>query len=429
MNQRTEKRYEKVFRNPTWMLIAAFGTYFCMYGFRKPYTAATYSGSSFWGIDYKFLIIIAQTIGYVVAKWAGIKIVSEIKPNRRIAALLILIFLAELSLLSFGLIPRPWNIISMLLNGLFLGMVFGLVIGFLEGRQSSEALLAGLCTSFIVSDGASKSVGTLLLNMGVTENWMPFFAGGVFVIPTLIFIAMLSRVPKPSIADVTSRSERLPMQKSDRWNFFLKFAPGLSGIIIIYLFATLMRSVRADFAPEIWHGLGYPQTPAVFTQSELIVSFFILIINGLVIFIPKHLRALQFSLLSAIGGFTIVLIALLGLQHGMDKFLFMVLIGLGVYLPYVAVHTTIFERLIAITKERANIGFLMYLSDSVGYTGYVMLMLFKYTLPAGTSILNIFLTMCFYLGLTGGLITLLCFFYFKAKLKQADKYQIAVPAA
>ena len=427
MNQRAETRFEKVFRNPTWMLIAAFGTYFCMYGFRKPYTAATYSGSSFWGIDYKFLIIIAQTIGYVAAKWAGIKIVSEIKPNRRIAALLILIFLAELSLLSFGLVPRPWNIISMFLNGLFLGMVFGLVIGFLEGRQSSEALLAGLCTSFIVSDGASKSVGTVLLNIGVTENWMPFVAGGVFVVPTLIFIAMLSRVPKPSIADVTSRSERSPMQKSDRWNFFLKFAPGLTGIILIYLFATLMRSVRADFAPEIWQGLGYPKTPAVFTQSELIVSFFILLINGLVIFIPKHLRALQFSLLSAIGGFTIVLVSLLGLQHGMGKFLFMVLIGLGVYLPYVAVHTTIFERLIAITKEKANIGFLMYLSDSVGYTGYVMLMLFKYTIPAGTSILSIFLTMCLYLGLVGGLITLLCFFYFKTKLKQADKYQMAVP--
>jgi hypothetical protein len=30
---------QKLYRNPAWALIAAFGTYFCMYGFRKPYTA------------------------------------------------------------------------------------------------------------------------------------------------------------------------------------------------------------------------------------------------------------------------------------------------------------------------------------------------------------------------------------------------------
>ena len=31
---------QKLISNPAWALIAAFGTYFCMYGFRKPYTAA-----------------------------------------------------------------------------------------------------------------------------------------------------------------------------------------------------------------------------------------------------------------------------------------------------------------------------------------------------------------------------------------------------
>lgn len=49
----------------------------------------------------------------------------------------------------------------------------------------------------------------------------------------------------------------------------------------------------------------------------------------------------------------------------------MVLIGAGLYLPYVAVHTTIFERLIALTRDRGNMGFLMYVVDSLGYLGYV----------------------------------------------------------
>ena len=51
----------------------------------------------------KFLLIIAQTTGYVIAKWAGIKIVSEIRPEQRIKSLLGLILFGELMLLLFGI--------------------------------------------------------------------------------------------------------------------------------------------------------------------------------------------------------------------------------------------------------------------------------------------------------------------------------------
>ncbi len=412
---------QKLFHNPAWALVAAFGTYFCMYGFRKPYTAATYSDVPFFGIDYKFLLIIAQTAGYVTAKWIGLKIVSEVKPGQRIKMLSGLIFFAELMLLFFGFVPRPWNILCLLLNGLSLGIVFGLVLGFLEGRRNTEALIAGLCASFIVSDGVSKSVGKMLLDNGVTETWMPFFAGILFLVPTVIFITMLSYVPPPSKADITNRSARTPMKAQARWDFFMKYAWGLTGITIIYLFVTLLRSIRADFAPELWRDLGYKQTPAVFTQSELLVSFGVVIVNGLSIFILNHYKAFQFSLLTCLGGFVILLLAVWGLQYGLAKFPFMVLIGLGVYIPYVAIHTTIFERLIAITRERANIGFLMYVVDSVGYTGYIILMLFRYATPSGDSILFLFLRICIYLGVAGGLIILYCNWYFKMKLKNNER--------
>jgi hypothetical protein len=54
-----------------------------------------------------------------------------------------------------------------------------------------------------------------------------------------------------------------------------------------------------------------------------------------------------------------------------------VLIGLGLYVPYVAVHTTLFERLIAMTRDRGNIGYLLYLADAFGYLGYVAVMVGK----------------------------------------------------
>jgi uncharacterized membrane protein len=342
--------------------------------------------------------------------------------------LLGLIFFAELMLLFFGFVPRPWNILCLLFNGLSLGIVFGLVLGFLEGRKNTEALIAGLCASFIVSDGVSKSVGKMFLDNGITENWMPFFAGAFFLIPTLIFISMLSYVPPPTTADISSRCARTPMPAKARWMFFMKYGPGLAGIIFVYLFVTLLRSIRADFAPELWRDLGYKQTPAIYTQSELIVSFGVIIINGMAIFILNHYKAFRYSLLTCLAGFVIILIAVFSLNIGLDKFPFMVLIGLGVYIPYVAIHTTIFERLIAVTKERANIGFLMYLADSVGYTGYIILMLFRYTTDPGDSILFLFLKICIYLAVAGGLIILYCNWYFKKKLKN-DEQQITRLAA
>jgi hypothetical protein len=62
-------------------------------------------------------------------------------------------------------------------------------------------------------------------------------------------------------------------------------------------------------------------------------------------------------------------------------FAFMVLMGLGLYLPYVAIHTTVFERMIAMTREPANLGFLMYLADAVGYLGYAAVMIAESFLP------------------------------------------------
>ncbi|HLX92074.1 MAG TPA: DUF5690 family protein [Puia sp.] len=416
------KRIQGVLHSPAWALVAAFGTYFCMYGFRKPYTAATYSPAFFWGFDYKILLVLAQTLGYVAAKWLGIKIVSEIKPNQRIKLLSALILVAELMLLFFGLIPPPWSIFCLLLNGLSLGIIFGLVLGFLEGRKNSEMLIAGLCASFIVADGVTKSVGKWLLDLGMMENWMPFMAGLVFLVPTVIFISMLAFVPPPSQTDVECRSVRVPMLASARWEFFIKYAPGLVAIVLIYLLVTLLRSVRADFAPEIWKGLGYPQTPALFTQSELLVSFAVTVINGLVIFILNHYRAFRFSLVTCFSGFILILAAVWGLRMGLGDFPFMVLVGFGLYTPYVAIHTTIFERLIAITKEKANIGFLMYLADAAGYTGYIILMLLRFLTPPGESIFFLFIRLCIYLGCAGGLIVLFCSWYFKWKFKNNEQY-------
>jgi hypothetical protein len=144
--------------------------------------------------------------------------------------------------------------------------------------------------------------------------------------------------------------------------------------------------------------------------------------------VQSHYRAFKVSLFTSFVGFLIVLLAALGLNYGLDKFSFMVLVGLGVYLPYVAVHAVIFERLIAITREKATVGFLMYIVDSVGYTGYIGLMLMRYFLPASDTMLSLFLKICIGLAIAGMLLMVFCHLYFKTKLKVDEPTNANIPA-
>lgn len=403
-----------------WAVAAAFGTYFCMYAFRKPFTAGAYADDSLAGVGYKTVLVIAQVLGYTLSKFVGIKVVSEVRPHRRAALLLALVGAAEAALLLFALTPPPFNFVWLFANGLALGMVFGLVLGFLEGRRQTELLAAGLCVSFIVADGVTKSVGAYLLAAGVPEYWMPFAAGLLFVPPFLAGVWMLARIPPPSAADVAARSERTPMTGRQRRDFFRRYAPGLTLLVLAYLLVTVLRSVRADFAPEIWAGLQGTAPPAVFAQSETAVGAAVLVLCGGVAVVRDNRRAFLAGVALGVGGAVLVVAALLGLRAGvLPPFAFMVLHGLGLYLPYVAVQTTIIERLMAMTRERGNVGYLIYLTDAVGYLGYVAVLLARNFLGTADGFLPFFLTLSWVVA--GACVVLLipCGRYFAARRPSA----------
>lgn len=358
-----------------WAIAAAFGSYFCMYAFRKPFTAASYEELTLWGVGFKTVLVTSQVAGYTLSKLIGIKVVAEMPPQRRAITMLALILAALAALVLFGLVPAPWNAVCLFLNGLPLGMVFGLVLGFLEGRRLTELLAAGLCASFILADGVTKSVGAWLLEQGVPEVWMPAGAGALFLLPFAICVAMLARIPPPSQNDISARSERFTMDHAARWTFLQRYAVGLVPLLLMYLSVTIVRSIRADFAPELWRALGSPAVPGTFTRSEMYVALGVLAVNGCAVLISDNRRAFFTSLATCGLGFGLLAAALLAQDAGrIGPFFFMVLIGLGLYLPYVAMHTTVFERMLGMTRERGNIGFLMYVADSVGYLGYAAIM-------------------------------------------------------
>ncbi len=201
-------------------IFAAFFTYFCMYAFRKPFTVGTFDGTvavpMMGEVDYKIALIISQVFGYTLSKFYGIKFVSEIVANRRALAIITLIVLAETALLGFAMVPKPYSLIFIFLNGLPLGMVWGLVFGYLEGRRVTEVLGAGLSASYIVSSGVVKTAGKLALDAGVPEPWMPFVTGLWFLPLLAVFVYLLDMVPPPDGEDQKLRMKRQPMDGEQR---------------------------------------------------------------------------------------------------------------------------------------------------------------------------------------------------------------------
>lgn len=354
-----------------WASFAAFGAYFSMYAFRKPFAAATFSGYSCWGMDFKILLVISQLLGYLLSKFIGVKVISELKKNGRITLLLGLLIIAELALIGFAIIPPPYNFPMLFLNGLPLGMVFGIVFSFLEGRRLTELMSLGLGVSIIFASGAVKSVGKILLDdFHISPFWMPAVTGLLFV-PLLGLSAWaLGRIPPPSAADLADRNERMPMNATDRRRFFNSYASGIVLLVFIYVLLTILRDIRDNFAVEIWATLGVSDSAGLLAKSELWISILVLAAIGLLSFVRKNQLAFQLTLIAVISGG-----AILGFStyffhlHVISPMTWMVAAGFGLFLSYTVFQGILFERMIAAAQETANVGFLMYLADTFGYLG------------------------------------------------------------
>lgn len=403
--------------------VAAFSTYFCMYAFRKPFTAATYEGQEFLDFGLKTVLVISQLAGYMLSKFIGIKVVSEMRSDRRALAIIVLILIAEAALVGFAVAPLPLKVLLLFLNGLPLGMVFGLVLAYLEGRRQTEALSAALCASFIISSGVVKSVGQWLLqDRGYSEYSMPMMAGLIFLPPLLVSVWLLRFTPPPDAHDVRLRSARAVMPRSERRRFLSAYWPGLLLLIFVYTALTVIRTVRDDFGVEIWRDMGVAETPSVFARSELLVAVCVTGFNALAIWIRHNVSAIRVTLGLMCAAFALVGASAVLQQSGaVTPFGFMVVCGVGLYVPYVAFHTTVFERLIAAVRHPGNLGFLMYVADALGYLGYAVVMLIRSAHQTPGAVLPFFLTCLLVVAVVSILALLMASAYFQRVL--STEYQ------
>lgn len=423
---------------------ASFGVYFCMFAFRKPFTVAQYEGKTFLDafldspIQLKSALVTSQIIGYALAKWVGVKFCSEATRGARARMLTLLILMAEFMLLLFAWLPPDWKVVAMFLNGLPLGMVWGLVVLYLEGRRTSEALLAGLSCSYILASGVTKDIGRDLMagrdwltifsinlpdalsfgargplnvnlpnpfalsgagDSGVSEFWMPFCTGLLFLPPFLVAVWLLDQMPEPSKEDQLARVRREPMDRPRRRAFVRRFLPGVVMLLVAYFFVTAYRDFRDIFGAEIFSALG-EERPGTFSRSESWVTLGVLSALAALVFIRDNRWGLVGAFLIMTSGAALLGVGTLLFDAGrVSGATWMILTGLGVYLAYVPYGSVLFDRLIASTGVVGTAVFAIYLADFVGYVGTIGVMQYKDLSYAKISHLDFFRGFSYFLSI------------------------------
>ena len=376
INETTRKRLSD-FLFILWAGGAALLSYSLVYALRKPFTAASFENAEFFDMDYKVVVTISQILGYVVSKFIGIKLISELQSEERFKFILTSVLLAEASLILFGLLSTPFNVAAMFLNGLSLGCMWGVIFSFIEGRRVTDILASLLGVSMVISSGTAKSVGLYVMNhLHVSEFWMPALIGAV-ALPLLLLLGWaLNKLPEPNKEDIAMKSERETLNGKQRWELFKSFMPFLSMLFIANIAIVVLRDIKEDFLVNIIDVSAY--SPWLFAQIDSVVTLIILGIFGLMVLVKDNLKALSVLFGLIIVGMIVMSVVSFGQQQfQLSPVIWLFIQSLCLYIAYLTFQTIFFDRFIACFRIRGNVGFFIVTTDFLGYTGTVLVLVLK----------------------------------------------------
>lgn len=384
-----------------WAGGAALLSYSLVYALRKPFTAATFDGLDFFGMDYKTATSIIQISGYFISKLIGIKVISELKKENRLKFIILSAAIAELSLILFGALPQPFNVFALFFNGLSLGCMWGVIFSFLEGRRVTDLLASLMGLSIALSSGTAKSIGLFVMeNLHISEFWMPAFIGA-FAFPLLSLLGwLMMRMPQPTQADKELRTERVTLDKQARWKLFRSYRPLLIMLFFGTLFITILQDIKEDFLVKILDVEAAGLSSWAFAKVDATVTLIILCLFGLLAMVRSNIKVLILLLaLVTCGTITLSFIAFNYTELQMSPITWLFIQSLSLYTVYLSFQTLFFERFIACFKIKGNVGFFIITLDFIGYTGTVVVLVFKEFFNPNINWLDFYNLMSGYVGI------------------------------
>lgn len=381
-----------------WAGGAALLSYSLVYALRKPYTAASFEGLTLFGTDYKVAVTTIQILGYVIAKFFGIKLISELKRENRFRFFVTSAIMAEVALIGFGVLSAPYNAAAMFFNGLSLGCMWGVIFSFIEGRKVTDMLASLLGVSMVFSSGIAKSFGLFAMNeLNIDQFWMPAVIGGV-ALPLLVLMGyLLKRLPSPTQEDIELRNERVVLDSEGRKRLFLSFAPILTLLFIGNFMLLVLRDIKEDFLVLILDMSN--QSSWLFAQVDTIVTLAILALFSAFVFFRSNIKTLM--CLMGIVILSCITMAYVSFNYkalDLQPVVWLFIESLCLYIAYLTFQTIFFDRFIACFRIKGNVGFFIAIIDFIGYMGTVTLLSTKEFLNFDMEWFDMFNHMAFFVG-------------------------------
>jgi hypothetical protein len=201
----------------------------------------------------------------------------------------------------------------------------------------------------------------------------------------------------------------------------MAFAPGLIGLVLIYVGLTALRDFRDNFAVEIWSGLGFKDNAEIFTLSELPVAVIVLVTMAMLMFIRDNRRAFMANLALVALGLALAGISSLAFKaHLIGPVAWMIALGAGLYLGYTPFNALLFDRFIAASGRTGTAGFLIYVADACGYLSSVALLVLYNFVGVKISWVEFLVAISYCAALMGLVLIGGAGFYFHRRLHHPD---------
>lgn len=326
----------------------------------------SWAGETFGSMDMKAALGIAQTIGYFVGHWVEMLIVPKLV-RRQLAPAAAALVLGSGGVLAVGCaLPVPALPVCMFFSCVILANAWGLMVRFTEGRARTDAIVSMLNFTYIGMNGVVKATAQWLVMHGLSPRAMVAgfclfaMAGGS------VMAAALARVPPPSSADLALRCARDEMRsvRADGCALLARHGVGLSLVLLTYMVVGVLRTVRDYYEKELFDAVGMDDRPTATAVAELICGMAVLCMTGLLAFIADSWRALNVILVcSAMGGAMTAVVTLAWRAGMVGGFVWVLGVGMAIFVPYVSLGTVLFDRLLAAAHEHLTSSLIIIVGD------------------------------------------------------------------
>eukprot|EP01062_Namystynia_karyoxenos_P055706 TRINITY_DN4676_c0_g1_i2.p1 TRINITY_DN4676_c0_g1~~TRINITY_DN4676_c0_g1_i2.p1 ORF type:complete len:601 (+),score=181.92 TRINITY_DN4676_c0_g1_i2:82-1803(+) len=372
--------------------LAAFGGQTLWHMLRTPWRSASYKrDEKVLGVEYKDALVITWTLAYFLGKVVSAPLLGGLRRHRRLPLLLLCACVNLVAMAAFAILPQgegsQWadyaRMGALALSSFPLTFTRCTVFRYLEGRDYTDFLGAVMSGGIIIGPGAAKSAGSLVTDLGVSEETMPIVVGGCAFPLLLLDAFLLDALPEPSVSERSRRGDRPPMTGKEQWAFFSSYWPGLVALMLSCMTITALRDFRDAFLPDMWQEMndGDSMPSALYTITEVIISVVVLSSVALVSLVEDN--RVGFAIILGYCTAGCALLAAIQFAAGelwesrTGQAVWITATGVGIFYAYVPLSAVVYDRLIGALGEQATSVFIISLSDALGYCGSVGLLLFR----------------------------------------------------